>query len=238
MKYYLFSIVVFILVGCNIESACDSGYKRNGQHTEYYRNGNVKYVTSLKGCYCNGISKYYYPNGNLKLVGQCITGKRNGKWEHFSDNNIHNAISQWKNGKMEKFTILLSNGENVVFDSNRDRIFNTKGKNVLAPYYKNIFNESSQIRILPNSKMAIMNYSQLIVLSESLDVLFDINKIKDTLFSEPFSKRTIIHSEEDESIKDGLDYSIGNDSLSITVYFRSPSNELLKKSKFSFSIAE
>ena len=83
-------------------------HKRNGEGTEYYENGQTKFVGEFLDDEYNGEGIFYYPNRNHHYIGQFLNGKKNGNgYEYYSNGEVYEG--QFKNGLKNGYGCIKKN---------------------------------------------------------------------------------------------------------------------------------
>lgn len=76
--------------------------KRNGEWTEYTRDGKKRGAISFKDGLLDGVFKAWYLNGQLKVKGQNKRGVQIGEWVYYNDDGQMTKKETWKNGELIK----------------------------------------------------------------------------------------------------------------------------------------
>lgn len=72
--------------------------KLNGNGTEYYQNGNVKYTGEFRNDEYSGYGKLYYENGNIEYEGKFKNSKYAGKGTLYNEDGSVKYKGKWLNG--------------------------------------------------------------------------------------------------------------------------------------------
>ncbi len=81
------------------EDGKNEDHTNQGEHKEFYPNGNLKKVGVYKDGKNDGLWEYYHENGHLSDKGTYKDGKENGLWEVFNDNGQLKRTGTYKDGK-------------------------------------------------------------------------------------------------------------------------------------------
>lgn len=95
----------------------------NGEHIEYYDNGNIQMKATFIDGYANGKVYYYSENGTIKEIQSYKNGLFHGTWEVYNEKGVVISKASFKNGIKDGVWVITD-----VFNSKKITITYENGK--------------------------------------------------------------------------------------------------------------
>lgn len=220
----------FIFVSCD-NNSCEDNVTRNGKQIEYYSNGKKRVEMQMKECLCFGEIRYYYMNGELKALGNCIKGKNDGVWRFYDLNGDLASAAIWDRNSLRQYSIYFKNGDSIKFDNGAQIVTASSDTLKADSSIAELFNNSTEVYPINENLVIVSNYRHLVLLTSNLKIKFNLDSIEQNEFWSTYSKRIINLETQGKFLKDGIDFSVDERAIKLTIYYRDDSNTMEPKSK-------
>lgn len=106
MRHICFLIIIFSLSACSKEEV----------KKEFYKNGQLKEVTTYKGHQLYGPYEAFYENGQIRAKGSYEEGKMVGTWKYWYENGLQMSEGTYKGNQLVNLQAWDKEGNQTIKD--------------------------------------------------------------------------------------------------------------------------